>query len=412
MTEQRKPFVPLLFGADINVYSMARAFHEAYGIQKTYAVGKFPSGPAYNSRLIHYTAEPRADVQEVFLPLVNRFAEEHKDETVLILGCGDNYLQLISGNKANYRENVVAPYIDLEQMNSCIKKEVFYGMCEKAGLDYPATFIYQREMGHDFELPFGPPYIIKPSNNVDYWQHPFPTQKKVDMAHSREEMLEILDNIYNAGYSDTIILQDFIPGDDSYMRVLTSYSGKDGKVKLMCLGHVLLEEHTPHGIGNHAVIITESEPELEEKVKNMLEAMHYVGFSNCDIKYDRRDGKFKLFEINVRQGRSNYYVTGSGHNITKWLVEDWLYDNPVEEIHVSNPSLWTVVPKGVAFKYIVKKYHPRMRQLIREGKWSNPLLYKPDRGFLRMLRTWKNLLGHYVKFKKYYGVPVEEEAER
>ena len=25
----------------------------------------------------------------------------------------------------------------------------------------------------------------------------------------------------------------------------------------MCLGHVLLEEHSPHGIGNHAVIITE-----------------------------------------------------------------------------------------------------------------------------------------------------------
>ena len=27
------PFQPLLFGGDINVYSMARAFHEAYGLR-------------------------------------------------------------------------------------------------------------------------------------------------------------------------------------------------------------------------------------------------------------------------------------------------------------------------------------------------------------------------------------------
>lgn len=39
-----------------------------------------------------------------------------------------------------------------------------------------------------------------------------------------------------------------IPGNDEYMRVLTSYSDRNGKVKMMCLGHVLLEEHTPHGL--------------------------------------------------------------------------------------------------------------------------------------------------------------------
>ncbi len=34
-------FQPLFFGGDINVYSVARAFHEAYGV-KSVAFGKYP----------------------------------------------------------------------------------------------------------------------------------------------------------------------------------------------------------------------------------------------------------------------------------------------------------------------------------------------------------------------------------
>ena len=55
------------------------------------------------------------------------------------------------------------------------------------------------------------------------------------------------------------------------MRVLTNYSDCHGQVKMMCLGHVLLEEHTPHGLGNHAVIITEHNEELAATFKKLLE---------------------------------------------------------------------------------------------------------------------------------------------
>ena len=34
-----------------------------------------------------------------------------------------------------------------------------------------------------------------------------------------------------AGYTGKLIIQDMIPGNDEYMRVLTSYSDHNGKVK-------------------------------------------------------------------------------------------------------------------------------------------------------------------------------------
>lgn len=163
-------------------------------------------------------------------------------------------------------------------------------------------------------------------------------------------------------------------------------------------------EHTPHGIGNHAVIITEHNEQLEQSFKKLLEDIGYVGFSNFDIKYDQRDGKYKVFEINTRQGRSNFYVTGAGANITKYLVEDYIYDRPLEFKAVDNENLWMVVPKKVAFDYIKPEgYRAKMKRLIKEGRYVNPLLYKEDNKFMRKLRLFKSLMGQHYKFRKYLG---------
>ncbi len=395
-------FLPLLFAGDINVYSVARAFHEQYDI-KSYVFGKYASGPCIGSKIMNYTANPKIDQQETFLAVLKEFAEEHKEKTILAIGCGDSYVQLLSQNRDNLPENVIAPYIDIDLMNSLIHKEKFYQMCEETGVDYPNTFVHRRELGHDFELPFEAPFIVKPSNGIEYWRHPFATQKKVYKADSRKELLGILDDIYKAGYDDSIIIQDFIPGDDTYMRVLTNYSDRNGKVKLMSLGHVLLEVHTPHGIGNHAVIITEHNEEVTEKIKKLLEEMNYIGFSNFDIKYDQRDGKYKVFEINTRQGRSNFYVTGAGQNIARYLVEDYIYGNSMDLKLITEKSLWLVVPKGVAYRYIRREYHGEMRSLFRSGNFVNPLFYKKDNGLMRMLRLYKSQLGEYYKYWKYLG---------
>ena len=396
-------FIPLLFAGDINVYSVARAFHEQYDI-KPHVFGKYGTGPCHDSKIMNYTANPKIDQQDTFLAVLKDFAKNNSDSKILAIGCGDSYVQLLSQNKDNFPENVIAPYIDIDMMNNLIHKEKFYQMCEESGIDYPDTFVHCRELGHNFELPFEAPFIVKPSNGIEYWRHPFPTQKKVYKADDRQELLKILDDIYGAGYADSIIIQDFIPGDDTYMRVLTNYSDRNGQVKLMALGHVLLEEHTPHGIGNHAVILTEDNEELADRFKKLLEEMHYIGFSNFDIKYDQRDGKFKVFEINTRQGRSNFYVTGAGQNIAKYLVEDYILQNPIDLKVVRERSLWMVVPKGVAFRYIKpEEYRKEMKALIKEGKVVNPLFYHVDAGFVRKLRLYKSQLGHYYKYWKYLG---------
>ena len=383
-----QPFVPLLLGADINVYSMARAFHEAYGV-KTVAYGMYPSGPCYGSAIIDYRVSERNDEPEIVLENVRHVAAEFPDKTILLLGCGDNYLTSIAANLSNYPANVVAPYVPLEQMEGLIHKERFYALCDQYGIDHPRTFVYQKSMGHDFTLPFPGPFAVKPAESATYWDHPFDTQKKAYILQTREEVDAVIDDIYGHGYEDSLIIQDFIPGGDENMRVLTCYSDGAGKVRLMCLGHVLLEEHTRHGIGNHAVIITEPNAELCETFRRFLEDIHFVGFSNFDIKFDPRDGSYKAFEINCRQGRSNYYVTGAGYNLAKYLVEDRVFHQEQPLVVTENRHLWWAIPKKVAYDYIPKRLHPEMKALEKAGAAVNPLWYSADHALLHKLRVWR-----------------------
>lgn len=397
-------FIPLLFGGDINVYSVARAFHEAYGI-KSSCWGKFPVGVCYESAIIDYHADKTIESDETFVKTVLSFAAAHADKTVLAIGCGDSYVKLCARHKGAFPANVLAPYIDIDLMEQLTDKEQFYALCDQYGIDHPGTFVHRAALGRDFTLPFGPPYICKPANGVAYWEHPFPGNEKVFLLPDRTALDATLEKVYAAGYPDAMIIQEFIPGDDSFMRVLTCYSDEHAQVKLMCLGHVLLEEHTPHGIGNHAVILTEPNDALCLKFKDFLEAVGYTGFSNFDLKYDSRDGTYKAFEINTRQGRSNYYVTGAGHNIAKLLVEDRVEHKDLPLVLTQNESLWRVVPQKVARDYTPAEYHPRMKALTAAGQVSNSLFYGPDAGLKRRLGLWKNQLGHFYKFKKYYKKP-------
>ncbi len=403
MDIQDREFVPVLLGNDINTYGMSRAFYEAYGVRSV-VIGRAATGPSCHSRIIDFRHVPGLDSEETFIKTIRETAAEFAGKKVILMGCGDNYVELIIRNSGRLPGNIVAPYVDEQLMEKLLTKTEFYRMCDLHGVEYPKTFIYDRSMGDGFTLPFGFPVFVKPSNGIKYWRHGFPTQKKAYKLDSEAELKEVIGQIYGAGYDDRLIIQDFVPGDDTNLRVMITYSGKDRKVRLMSFAHSVLEEHTPHGIGNTAVLMNDHDPELTEKLRDFLDGIGYTGFATFDIKYDRRDGRYKILEMNLRQGRSNYYVTAAGYNLARYVVEDRIFNRDLQFEIVKERNLWTAIPLGVAFRYTRdEEVKRRMRELVREKKVTHPLFLKGDNRPRRMLFLWKWQLSHWFKFRKYMG---------
>lgn len=395
---------PVLVGGDINCYSVARAYHEAYGV-KSIAFGKMFLGATNHSKIIDYRVGTTIEDEEGFIKKLLDLAEElaEPNKVFIIHGCKDEYAEFIIDHKDILSTKYIVPYIGKELKEKLIEKDSFYEICEEYGLDYPKTHVFNKgDKVMDFGFKY--PMIVKASDSVSYFQHEFEGMKKAYIVKDEEEFTKVTDEIYANGYEKSLIIQDFIPGDDSYMRVLTCYSDQNGKVKMMCLGHVLLEEHTPKGIGNHAAIITEYDEIVMTKFKNFLESINYTGFSNFDIKFDERDNTYKVFEINLRQGRSNFYVTGSGNNIAKYVVEDRVENKELELKIQTEPFFWRVIPRSVVYKFVKnKELVNKCKKLVSEKKEAHSFLYNYDlKGNLK--RSWYILLysiNQIRKFNKY-----------
>lgn len=190
------------------------------------------------------------------------------------------------------------------------------------------------------------------------------------------------------------------------MRVLTAFSDKNGKVRAMCLGHTMIEEHTPKGLGNHAAIVTEPTESLAivKNIKDMLEAVGYTGFSNFDIKYTGNGDDFRVFEINLRQGRSNFYVTSCGMNIARLAVEKW-DDGEADCVLNENVHFWHHVPASVAYTYTEDaSLAAKAKALAKEKKDTCSLLYSYDLRLnpLRTLCVLEQLRRQRKKFRIYY----------
>ncbi len=396
---------PVMLGADLNCYNLARAFHEQYGV-KSYAFGRYAIAPTKYSTIINFTIVPDIDNDAVMLDTLHRFADAHIGDKMLLFGCTDDYAAMIIRNREELSD-FITPYPPMELFDSVAKKAEFYETCERFGIPYPKTVVLTTKEA-DYSpaaLGFEYPIIVKPSSSVDYWKFPFDGMKKVYVANSPEEAEKIVAEIYASGYPEKMILQEFIPGGDSHMRVFTTFSDEKGKVRAMCLGHTMLEEHTPKGLGNHAAILTEpvSTLPIADKIKDMLEAIGYTGFANFDIKCGDDPTDFRVFEINLRQGRSNFYMTAAGLSTARLAAEVYESDGDTCE-KCENEVFWHLIPKSVAYSFTDdEELVNRAKALTKAGKESSSLWYPADmlKNPLRLICVLEQLRRQKKKYKTY-----------
>ena len=400
-------FKVLIIGTDANAYYMARCYHELYG-KKADLLGKSSLPYTAYSNILNIIYNQNIWDEQGFLDAIYAYKNSNCENKVLLISSNETYAGFIANNREKLiSDGFVFKYPERELIDTLMYKESFYKTYENSVLDLPKTVYYDCKQKGEIPADFTFPVIVKPSNVILYNHLDFEGKNKIYKIESQSELEETVNKIISGGYDDCLILQDFIPGDDSYLFDAVAYCDKNGKLKMLSFAQIGLQEHSRSMVGNAAVLINGynqfgGTDEICEKIKSFLEDIGYCGFAEFDLKFDRRDGKFKVLEINARQGRSSYYICPLGCNPVKMLIEDLIFDELQDYGVLKDELLLAFVPRGIIGKYIVNAdYRKKALKLWKKGH-ANPLKYKKDNNFKRKLYFVKRNLRYFRDYKNSY----------
>lgn len=398
---------PVLLGADLNCYSMARAFFAACGTPSV-AYGQTALGATRASRYVHFTAVPSLGEREGLLSCLANHAEGLSPEvTPILIPCTDEYARLLIEEREALSSAYLLPGPPAAAL-PLFDKSAFYAACREHGIPYPETVSLSSMPTLSFICTVGEqlgfPFIIKPSSSVAYWHHPFAGMEKVYLAHNKNEAECILSCIFSSGYPGEVLLQRYIAGGDSAGYVLTVYIDRAGRPCMRACGRVLLEEHTPCGKGNYAALVTAEIPPVASPLCRLLASVGYRGFANFDLRKDPRDGVFYALELNLRLGRSNYFLTAGGENPAALLVDDYVHQKTLPVRDLEKEVLFRTVPFSVVWRYTEREEDAALAlRWHREGKDACPLFDGEDmrQSAWRTLYVWEHMRRERKKFRQY-----------
>jgi len=196
---------------------------------------------------------------------------------------------------------------NLKSTETLVNKRKFYQSLQEFDVPHPVTFFPQNLSDYIRAAEqIGYPVYIKPEISQLF---SMTYNKKGFVSRNRRELAENVGRIDSSGLQ--CIIQEIIPGDAGYMCGCAGYK-HDRKLYSFCYQRV---REFPPGFGNGSLLISIPSFLGETKLGEYLEQIGYSGIFDAEFKYDHRDGKYKLVEINARSWWQNAHPTRSGINI-------------------------------------------------------------------------------------------------
>jgi len=235
-----------------------------------------------------------------------------------------------------------------------IRKDVQYQYCRELKIPIPKSIILNK--GNNIleqvqELIY--PLIIKPVTRDDMKTDVF-RNLILDTPKSLRENLCLINKFLDKGI--LFLVSEFIIGDDDKLYSHVGYRTSKGKIVEDWIGHKLSQFPPNNGVVS---VGTNQAPDIvRQQGKLILDKMDMHGLFQVEFKYDSRDKKFKLMEVNLRSMMWHKLGFASG-----------FYANYALYLDATNKNLPKTNYKEIEEKYFLYMKHEFFNLILSKGNY-------------------------------------------
>jgi predicted ATP-grasp superfamily ATP-dependent carboligase len=234
---------------------------------------------------------------------------------------------------------------------------------ERAGLDAPRT-VPADSIETLRSLDLRPPFLLKP---VEGQHFAGSFGEKVLVAQTEDALVAQWKRAKERGF-DTVV-QELVPDSEDGIWSLFAYLGRSGRPLATATG--VKVRQGPLHFGTSAVFRTTPQPRVRELGVRLLETAGYKGFAQVEFAYDRRDGDFKLLEVNTRVPMWAGVAMTRRFDMARIAYDDLCGRPEPEPVDLQQELWWAFFAKDLSVSLQMAK----RRELTPAG-WARPYLQR------------------------------------
>ena len=213
-------------------------------------------------------------------------------------------------------------------------KASFYQQCRDADVPTAATAFPQNAaellaLSQRFQFPL----LLKPVFG-HLWRDRLKGHKLL-VADSRQDLERLVESFGDE--AEGLMVQEFIPGPEEDIWIGGIYRGEDGQHDGCFVGQKTRQYPPNFGSASYAKSIYN--PDIEALSWKFLDAVDYRGICGTEFKLDRRDGQYKIIEVNPRPTLWFHLVSAAGMNLFEHAFYDLAGQRLSAPIHSQIPGV-------------------------------------------------------------------------
>ena len=226
---------------------------------------------------------------------------------------------LIADHRAELDEFYVYPRLDETIVRSLCSKQGLYHLCKEFGVPAPDTWFPRSRQAVEELLEAATfPLVLKA---IDPWLlHSGTKHPSVVITQIPKELLQWYDEMEDPGRPN-VMVQEYIPGGPDSVWMYNGYFDAQSESLVHFTGQKL-RQHPPY-TGMTTLGICRDNEVVETTTKQFMKAIGYRGIVDMGYRYDRRDGQYKLLDVNPRIGATfRLFVGVNGVDVVRALYLD------------------------------------------------------------------------------------------